>query len=259
MNNLNEQVGSIVNGEYITQDSTPDLEVLKAKSNYLADEINRARYAHNAIIGVEDAPEIVVTRRGNYNQLENFVDDARALGLEDYNITGDKQASMIGSLPNDLLPYEQAKELNQTGLLPAYRTQQKVKLPTVPTSNVANLGRVSTPFPEEVITTQQFVPAGNQVVDIVPSSSWQSTNPEVIDNPRMRRRNQTPGVANNVFSMGGNTPNIPIDSDVRMTEGMNIPKWAIPATLGAVWLGLAANARRQQDEERRQQQGVNVR
>ena len=56
--------------------------------------------------------------------------------------------------------------------------------------------------------------------------------------------------------MGGNTPNIPIDSDVRMTGGMNIPKWAIPATLGAVWLGLAANARRQQDEERRQQQGV---
>jgi hypothetical protein len=284
MNNLNEQVGSIVNGEYITQDSTPDLEVLKAKSNYLADEINRARYAHNAIIGVEDAPEIVVTRRGNYNQLENFVDDARALGLEDYNITGDKQASMIGSLPNDLLPYEQAKELNQTGLLPAYRTQQKVKLPTVPTSNVANLGRVKfvedfmgSPesmlggmgfnggfiegdlIPNRIKATSQVVPAGNQVVDIVPSSSWQSTNPEVIDNPRIRRRNQTPGVANNVFSMGGNTPNIPIDSDVRMTGGMNIPKWAIPATLGAVWLGLAANARRQQDEERRQQQGVNVR
>ena len=261
---LDKSVGSVVNGEYVTTSSMPDLAELKAKSNQLAEEINRASVAHNAIINIEDSPEVIVTRRGNYTQLENFIDGARALGLEDYNITGDKQASMIGSLPNNLLPYEQAKTLNQSRLLPAYRTQQKVKLPTVPTSNVVNLGRVKVPFPEEVVTTQQFVPAGNQVVplnnqsvsDIVPSSSWQSTNQEVVENPRMRRRNQTPGVANSVFSMGGNTPNIPLEPDVRMTGGMNIPKWAIPATLGAVWLGLAANARRQQDEERRQQQGV---
>ena len=303
MNNLNEQVGSIVNGEYITQDSTPDLEALKAKSNYLADEINTARYAHNAIVNIEDSPEIVIKREGSPQQLEAFLSTANSvLGMETRdnsfryrNNPEDKlTASVVGSLPNRYLPYEQAQELNQTKLyhpddieaiaanrdltpaqvrslenarlLPAYRTQQKVELPKVPTSNIVNLGRV-TPFPEEVITTQQFVPAGNQVVslsnqsvsDIVPGSSWQSTNQEVVDNPRMRRRNQTPGVTNSVFSMGGNAPNIPIEPDVRMTGGMNIPKWAIPATLGAVWLGLAANARRQQDEERRQQQSVSFR
>jgi hypothetical protein len=341
MNNLNEQVGSVVDGNYTTlvpgmrvfnQDmlanptdlSTPisedfvgpvqlirDVQTPTRKtfkgwqnySNYLGDEIARASAAHNAIIGIEDAPEIVIERKGSPQQLEAFLSTANSvLGMktEDdsfrYRNNPDDEltASVVGSLPNRYLPYEQAQELNETKLyhpndietiaasrdltpaqvkslenarlLPAYRTRQKVELSTVPTSNVMNLGRV-TPFPEEAITTQQLIPAGNQIVNIansdgvaiVPRSSRQSINPEVIDTPRVRRRNQTPGVTNSVFSMGGNAPNIPIEPDVRMTGGMKIPKWAIPATLGAVWLGLAANARRQQDEERRQQQSVGIR
>jgi hypothetical protein len=293
MNNLNEQVGSVVDGNYTTLSpgmkvfnrdilSNPeDLSTLISEdfigpvqlirdaqsptrktfkgwqnySNYLGDEIARASAAHNAIIGIEDAPEIVIKREGSPQQLEAFLSTANSvLGMETkddsfrYRNNPDEKltASVVGSLPNRYLPYEQAQELNETKLyhpndieaiaanrdltpaqvkslenarlLPAYRTQQKVELSTVPTSNIVNLGRV-TPFPEEVITTQQFIPAGNQVVDI---------------------------------------PNTTIEPDVRMT-GMKIPKWAIPATLGAVWLGLAANARRQQDEERRQQQGVGIR
>lgn len=343
MNNLNEQVGSVVDGNYTTlvpgmrvfnQDilsnpedlSTPisedfvgpvqlirDVQTPTRKtfkgwqnySNYLGDEIARASAAHNAIIGIEDAPEISVKRTGTYNEVEDFNERvANELGLNvldsrspSHIIGYDKydrplyQSEAYGSLPNNLLPYEQAKALNETKLLPAYRTQQKVELSTVPTSNVMNLGRVNfvedfmgSPesmlggmgfsggfiegdlIPNRIKSTSQVIPAGNQIVNIansdgvaiVPSSSRQSMNPEVIDAPRVRRRNQTQGVVNDVFSMGNNSPNTPIEPDVRMT-GMKIPKWAIPATLGAVWLGLAANARRQQDEERRQQQSVGIR
>lgn len=372
MNNLNEQVGSVVDGNYTTLSpgmkvfnrdilSNPeDLSTLISEdfigpvqlirdvqtpvnktfkgwqnySNYLGDEIARASAAHNAIIGIEDAPEIVIKREGSPQQLEAFLSTANSvLGMETkddsfrYRNNPDEKltASVVGSLPIRYLPYEQAQELNETKLyhpndiktiaanrdltpaqvkslenarlLPAYRTQQKVELSTVPTSNVMNLGRVI-PFPEEVITTQQIIPAGNQVVDIannsvaiVPSSSEKyqyrsgaNANDDpwnIVDNsalgmmggmgfdggsipgddiPRQVRTNvqQRVQAEPNVRTSRTQSPNTPIEPDVRMT-GMKIPKWAIPATLGAVWLGLAANARRQQDEERRQQQGVGIR
>ena len=350
MDNLNEQVGSVIDGNYTTlspgmkvfnrdilsspgdlsspihkelADSvelihdvqTPTRKTFKGwqnYSNYLGDEIARASAAYNAIIGIEDAPEIAVKRTGTYNAVEDFNERvANELGLNvldsrspSHIIGYDKydrplyQSEAYGSLPNNLLPYEQIKQLNETKLLPAYRTQQKVELSTVPTSNVMNLGRVI-PFPEEVITTQQFIPAGNQVVNIansdgiaiVPSSSEKyqyrsganaNDDPwDIVDNsalgmmggmgfdggsipgddiPRQVRTNvqQRVQAEPNVRTSRTQSPNTPIEPDVRMT-GMKIPKWAIPATLGAVWLGLAANARRQQDEERRQQQGVGIR
>lgn len=324
---------------------------LQEYSDYLAEEINRASAAHNAIVNIEDSPEVVIKRQGNPQQLKAFISAANTLGMQTeddsfrYKNNPDEKltASVTGSLPNTYLPYEQAQELNESRLyhpqdiqdaiesgdfserqirsmqnarlLPAYRTRQKVELPTVPTSNVAKLGRVKfvedymgnpesmlggmgfdggsipgdyIPNPSKVI--QQFVPAGNQVINIVPSSSenyqygsggnadygiWDmpitndlggmgfdggsipgdyilpqaKTNVQqgVQSEPQQVRTPRTPGTQ---------SFNNPIDPEVKITGGMKIPKWAIPATLGAVWLGLAANARRQQDEDRRQQQGV---
>jgi hypothetical protein len=80
--------------------------------------------------------------------------------------------------------------------------------------------------------------------DYVPRQVRTSVQQKVQVEPQQTRTSRT------------QSPNVSIEPDVRMTGGVSIPKWAIPATLGAVWLGLAANARRQQDEERRQQQGV---
>lgn len=293
---LDKSVGSVINGEYVTTSSIPDLTELKAKSNQLAEEINRASAAHNAIINIEDSPEITITRTGTYGGVKDFNQRAaNELGMEvldnrnpSYIVGYDNQerplfeSKAYGSLPNNLLPYEHAKALNQSRLLPAYRTQQKVKLSTVPTSNIVNLGR-ATPFPEDVITTAQIIPEGNQVVKLVPGTSenYQYRNGgnanygDKVDNSALGMMG---GMGFDGGSIPGDyvpsqprtytqqtrtsrtqSPNIPIEPEVRMTGGMNIPKWAIPATLGAVWLGLAANARRQQDEERRQQQGVSVR
>lgn len=324
---------------------------LQEYSNYLAEEINRASAAHNAIVNIEDSPEVVIKRQGNPQQLNAFISAANTLGMQTeddsfrYKNNPDEKltASVTGSLPNTYLPYEQAQELNESRLyhpryiqdaiesgdfserqirsmqnarlLPAYRTQQKVELPTVPTSNVAKLGRVKfvedymgnpesilggmgfdggsipgdyIPNPSKVI--QQFVPAGNQVINIVPSSSenyqyrsggnadygiWDMPVTNDLggmgfdggsipgdDIPRQVRTNVQQGVQSEPQQVrtprtpGTQSFNTPINPEVKITGGMKIPKWAIPATLGAVWLGLAANARRQQDEDRRQQQGV---
>jgi hypothetical protein len=324
---------------------------LQEYSDYLAEEINRASAAHNAIVNIEDSPEIVIKRQGNPQQLNAFISAANTLGMQTeddsfrYKNNPDEKltASVTGSLPNTYLPYEQAQELNESRLyhpqdiqdaiesgdfserqirsmqnarlLPAYRTQQKVELPTVPTSNVAKLGRVKfvedymgnpesmlegmgldggsipgdyIPNPSKVI--QQFVPAGNQVINIVPSSSenyqyrsggnadygiWDMPITNDLGGmgfdggsipgdyiPRQVRTNVQQGVQSEPQQVrtprtpGTQSFNTSIDPEVKITGGMKIPKWAIPATLGAVWLGLAANARRQQDEDRRQRQGV---
>lgn len=259
---------------------------LAEQSRHLEDEIRRATIAHNQLIGVENSPEITITRTGNANQLESFLDAANSMGLKTLDSSSvaldNPSATVVGSLPfnQEQTVYENTKRLDapytvlssrrQDTLLPSSRTSQLFT--PVPTSNMRDLSREFVPFPEEVITTSQVVPQGN-VVTPLPGSS-ESYIPEnglgllgsdggsipgdyIPGSPRTfissQVRNQ-PEEPRTSFRTSVN----PVIEPETVMAGTKIPKWAIPASLGAAWLALAGYQRSRKEQEQRQKQSQSV-
>lgn len=269
------------------------LDDLILQSRRLGNEIARATIAHNQLIGVENSPEIVVTRTGKANQLNRFLDISNnALGMEtrddSYQFHNDPNeiysASVVGSFPrqNYLTPYQQTKALDvpyevevnnqprKFRLLPSEKTYQTF---TPTPINVEKLEVPRTAFPDGGIAfnegatpfnegTTSFNQNGNVIApisDLPPRTSENSKflgngNQVIATNNEPAYIPETPIIQEPQSKPLGNPP---ISVEAR-AAGTQIPKWAIPATLGAVWLGLAANARRQKEEEQRRK-SVNIR
>lgn len=193
------------------------------------------------------------------------------------------------------IPYEAEVDgqERQFRLLPSHKTSQLFT--PVPTSNMKDLSREPVPFPEEVITTSQVAPQGN-VVAPLPSSSgsypfrsggnasyqtWDTPSTDGLgllgfdggsipgdyiapqevlplpDNPRNSIPSQVRNQPQQPRTSARTPVNPVVEPEVAMA-GTKIPKWAIPASLGAAWLALASYQRRRKEQEERQRQSVNM-